>query len=107
MKTTVCELNVTHLWLEGDSTTLVPWIANHSFLNTSRIPLIRDIREWKSKLIHFQISHACREANQQADYLATKALQYDIDWTNADLLDSHFSYLLQADGRRTWYPREA
>ena len=32
----------------------------------------------ENRLIHFQISHVRWEANQQADFLATKALQYDI-----------------------------
>ena len=57
---------------------VVSWIANHSVLKSSNIPFMKDILAWISGLLYFHVYHICHEANQPADYMATKALQGEL-----------------------------
>lgn len=63
-----------HLWIKGDSKTVIQWLSNSHSSTTSDILLLKDIYAWKS-FVAALIFIVRKENRKAADWLASMALQ--------------------------------
>ena len=70
---TIC-LQALQIGIEGDSLTIVGWITRLQVDRDRNQSLLKDIMGLKATQQIFCASHIFLEANQAADYLASKAL---------------------------------
>lgn len=74
VKAAVMELIASHVWLEGDSISVINWIKKSYSKQHFQVPVFHDLWLWKSTLVSCTISYIYHKANQVADYLAARAV---------------------------------
>ena len=100
-------LHADHLWIEGDSSLIIGWITQYQPHKNSAWPLIRDILIWKSQSIShpWKVSHAYREANQAADWLASNSGCGSLSFYQYDVLPIQLCSILQTNALGLSYLR--
>lgn len=81
--------------MEGDLLTVFTWIKNYSEATASHHPLLEDIHLIRGHLQAFHITHTMHDANQPADWLASRHIKQNL--THCDELHPRLYLLVNAD----------